>query len=223
MKDNNIQNRCVFTIDLLKGQGIPLRNGPAGFIIASITAIVPVVIAFSLYGLYQNNMIVTKFKKQDLLRLEDKTAALSDAVKMQKNLEKEKGFYKSCLSEVKGSIGKFSQWSPVLTTLTEEMPPSVILTNLSVKLVSIEKEVPKPDDPKKTIKVNVPVTRLLLKVNNQGQEDCSEEVKEFRDRLYTSSVLGQKLQGIPVFSRKSARDGGKEIVSYEIECMLKPE
>ena len=152
--------------------------------------------------------------------MEEKTDKLSDAVKLKKSLENKKVFYKTCLTEVKSSIGKFNQWSPVLTTLVEEMPSSVVLTNLTVELDSVEREVPKKDNPKKKVKINVPVTKLILKVNNQGFKDCGEEVKEFKDRLYASSVLGPRLQGI-ASSQKSERVDGKETVSYEIECMFK--
>jgi hypothetical protein len=222
VKDNAINNRIIFTIDLLKGRGIPLRSGPVRIIIALITALVPAVIAISLYSLYQHNEVVTKTKQQDMIRFRDKTADLSDAVKMKNTLESEKVLYRACLSEVRASIEKFNQWSPVLTTLAEELPDSVVLTNLAVEQDSIEKEVPKEDDPGKRIKINVPVTKLILKVNNQGQEDCREEVKEFRDRLFASSVLGPKLQDI-VPNRKTESVDGKETVSYEIECLFKTE
>jgi hypothetical protein len=222
VKDNETQNRITFTIDLLKGRGIPLKSGPCGIIIVLITALLPAVVAVSLYSMYQHNKVVTKMKRQNVLQLRDKTADLSDAVKMKNSLENEKVLCSACLSAVKTSLAKFDQWSPVLETLAQELPASVVLTNLSVKQDSIQKEVPKEDDPKKKIKISVPVTKLILKINNQGQEDCREEVKEFRDRLFASSVLGARLQNI-VPNRKTERVDGKETVSYEIECLFKPE
>ena len=74
----------------------------------------------------------------------------------------------------------------------------------------------------KKVKIDVPVTKLILLVSNQGQGDSDEEVKSFRDRLYASSVLGSKLQDI-AFSRSSEKNDGKEKVSYQIECMFKTE
>lgn len=222
MEKQDLNTEAIFTIDLLKGRGIPPKSGPAGIIIVAITVLVPAVFAIALYGLYLHNEVVMKIKQQNVIKLQDMTADLSDAVKLKKSLENEKVLYRACMSEVKASIGKFNQWSPVLTTLVEEMPSSVVLTNLSVQQDSIEKEVPKKDNPEKKIKINVPVTKLILKINNQGQEDCREDVKEFRDRLFASSVLGPRLQDI-IPNRKTEKIEGKETVSYEIDCMFKPE
>ena len=94
VKENTVKNKGMFTIDLLKGQGIPTKSGPAGITIALITAIVPAVIALSLYGLHLNNKVVTKIRQQDIQKLEAKTSELSGAVEMKKALEKEKVLYK---------------------------------------------------------------------------------------------------------------------------------
>ena len=40
--------KTVFTIDLLKGGGVPFKSGPAGVVLAVITAAVPVVVAITL-------------------------------------------------------------------------------------------------------------------------------------------------------------------------------
>jgi len=123
----------VFTIDLLNGQGVPFRNGPVDIALAVISAAVPIVIAIVIVGLYTHNKITVSQKQKEITTLAEKIDGFSDAVEQQKKLEMEKIHYGVCLSEVKSSIEKFSQWSPVLTTLVENMPNSVVLTKLEVE------------------------------------------------------------------------------------------
>ena len=216
------ENLSIFKIDLLKGEGIPPKSGPTGIVIAAVTAFIPVVIAMTLLGQHLHNKVTMKIKQQDIIRLEAKTEKLSDAVEMQKSLEKEKIFYNACLSDIKTSIGKYTQWSPILMTIVENLPASVVLSDLIVEQDSVEKDVPKKDDPSKTLPMKVLVTKLLLRVSDNGRGNCDKAVKEFRDKLSYSPVLASKLENI-VPSQKSEKDDGKDIVSYELNCLFRPE
>lgn len=222
VKKNTMKNKVFFTIDLLKGQGVPPKSGPAGVAIGAITALVPVIFVIAILGSYLNHEVLVSVKQREIVVLKEKTNKLSDAVENQRKLEQEKFQYGLCISEVNSSIDKYTQWSPVLTTLVENMPGTVVLTELSVKQDSVETEVPKPDDPTKKIKINVPVNKLSLCVSDQGQGNCDEAVRTFRDRLRSSPLLGPMLAKIDV-SHRTDNLGGKDIVFYEIHCLFKPE
>lgn len=222
MEKITTENLSIFKIDLLKGEGIPPKMGPTGIVITAVTTFVPVVIALILLGQHFHNEVVMKIKQQDIVKLEARTEKLSDAVEIQKSLEKEKIFYNACLSDIKTSIGKYTQWSPVLMTIVEDMPVSVVLTDMTVEQDSIEKSVPKKDDPSKTLPMKVLVTKLLLRVSDNGKGNCDKAVKEFRDKLSSSPVLASKIENI-VPSQKSEKDNGKDVVSYELNCLFRPE
>lgn len=223
MKQNLIKNNAMFAIDLLKGTGIPPKSEPVGFIIIAVTILVPLVFAVSLFGFYYQSKVAAKIKQQDVLKLEKSISKLSGAVEIKQNLEKQKLFYNTCLSEVKSSVRKYSQWSPVMAMLLEEMPSSVALKGLEVEHEKIKKETPKKKDKSsKTETTEMIMTKLILQITNQDQGDYLEEVKDFRNRLYSSPVFGSKLQNI-VFSRQAEQSDGKETISYQIECIFKPE
>lgn len=219
---NIIHNKVLFTIDLLKGQGIPPKSGPAGIAIAVVTAIVPVIFVLMIFGFRSHDKVMMSIQHQEVLTLEAKTDELSNAVKNQKALEMQKVHYGACISEVNASIGKYTQWSPVLTELIENMPGSVVLAELKLVQDSVEIEVPKPDNPKKKVKINVPVNKLVLSVSDQGRGNCDEVVRDFRDSLGSSDLLGPMLAKIDV-ARKTEKFENKDIVFYEISCLFKPE
>jgi hypothetical protein len=219
VKQKNIKNDDMFTIDLLKGRGIPPRTGPGGLLIIMVTAVIPVAMAILFYGLYHDSKVVTRIKQNDVLKLEADIAELAGSLKVKRDLERKKLFYNTCLSEVKSSISKFNQWSPVLAILLEEMPSSVQLKNLEVEHEKVRKNPSGIPDPLKPN--DITVTKLVLNISNREQGDYSEQVKDFRNRLYASSALGSKLENI-TFSREANQNNGIETISYKIECLFKP-
>lgn len=210
----------MFKIDLLNGQAVPLQRKPGSFAIILISAAVPVIIAIGMISFYHRTSIAASAKEQEITEYQAKIDKLSDAVELQKTLEKKKAAYNSCLSEVRSSIKRYTQWSPALTTLMENMPDSVVLTSLKVDHETVKKKVPKEDNPKKMVEIDVLVRILKLTVSGGQNSDNDEAVREFRDRIRASAFLGPKIEKIRVSQNSETRDG-KDIVSYEISCVLK--
>ena len=220
MKQKIINNNTMFSIDLLKGKGLPPKSGPVGMLLILSTALVPVFLSIVIYGLYSNNKVISRIKQQDMLQLEEDISELSGALTIKRNLERQKFFYDSCLNEVKSSIKDYKQWSPVLAILYEEMPSSILLKNLEVKHERIANNPSGVIDPFNTKQIMV--TKLIFKISNSQEGDYSEQVKDFRNKLFASSALGPKLDNI-VFSREANKNNGMETISYKIECLFKPE
>ncbi len=210
----------MFTIDLLKGQGIPLKSGPGGIAITAVTVAIPIIGAIAMFGLYLHNRIIVSVQQREIVRWEAKIDKLSGAVELHESLEKEKVVYADCLSEVKSSIDRYAQWSPVLVTLVESMPSSVVLTDLEVRQHFVKREVPQKDNPKKMIDIDVPVRTLRMIVHGRPQYNCDKAVRDFQDRLRYSDFLGPMLENITV-SQQSDTLEGREVISYEIDCVFK--
>ena len=211
----------MFRIDLLKGQGLPLKSSPGGIAIVAVTIAVPLYILIMMFGFHVNDKTYMSIREQEIGRYQSGIDKLSDAVKLHESFEKDKVLYAACLAEVKSSIGKYVQWSPVLVTLVENMPNSVMLTELDVRQDSVRRKVPKPDNPQEMIERSVPVNILHMSISGGPQYDCNKEVRDFQDRLQSSTFLGPKLENI-VVSRESETLKGQDVASYEIDCVFKP-
>ncbi len=211
----------MFQIDLLKGQGIPIKRRPWGVAIVTLTVALPIFVAMVMLGFYLGDRIVISVKKQEIIKHEKYINTLSDAVKLQKSFEDEKNSINNCLSEVSSSIGQHTQWSPILATVAENMPDAMVLTRLEVKQRSAKVKVPKKDDPKKMIDISVPARTLQMSVCGRPQANNDKAVKEFMERLRYSALLAPKLEEIRV-SQKSDTLEGQNVVSYEIDCVFKP-
>jgi Tfp pilus assembly protein PilN len=211
----------MFTVDLLKGQGLPMKNRPTGIIISAVAVAVPIIIAITMLSVYLRNKIIISVQKQEIARWETETGKFAGLVKLQESFEKDRVVYSSCLAEVKSSIGRFAQWSPVLATVVENMPDSVALTALEAKQRSIRKKIPQKDDPTKTTDVDVPVRTLRVSVCSTPQTNSDEVVRDFQARLRSSAFLSPRLENITV-SQESSKLEGQDVVIYQIDCVFKP-
>jgi len=211
----------MFTIDLLKGQNLPVRTKPQGVAIFVSTFALPALVAMLMVGFYARNEVIISVQKQNISGYETQTQRLADALKLRGSFEKEKSSVNNCLAEVAGSINRHIQWSPILVTLVENLPESVVITNLEVKRQSIKQKVAATGDSKKA-ETNVFVRTLKMRVSGEPTSYCDLEVKAFRDRLRTSNFLGPKLEDIVIASQGHDTLDGRDVVTYDIDFIFKP-
>lgn len=211
----------MFTIDLLKGRGIPVKSRPEGIAIGTVTFAVPTIIAIVVLGSYLKNTVAISIRKQEIANYETKIGELSDAVKLKESFEKEKNLISSCLSEVSTSIGRHTQWSPVLVMLVKNIPDSVVLAELQAGQHFIKKEVPAEDDPEEMVDIAVPVRTLQINLFASPGSNCDKAIRDFRDRLRFSDLLGPMLEDIKV-SQGFDTFQGRDVLSYEIDCIFQP-
>jgi len=211
----------MFTIDLLKGECIPAKSRPEGIAIGALTFSVPIIAAIAMFGLYVSNTIAMSIEKRDTAKYEKKADKLSDAVKLQKSLVKEKNAISSSLTEVASSISRHTQWSPVLVLLAKNIPDSMVLTSLKVTQRSVTRKVPNKADLKKSINISVPVRTLHMNVCGSPQFNCDKAVKVFKDSLRFSTLLGPRLETVKVAQEFDTLDG-EDVICYTIDCIFKP-
>jgi hypothetical protein len=206
----------IFRIDLLRGEGIPTKRGLRGLAIASVTFVVPVIIALVMLDGYLHNRIIMSIQKREMANYEKKIYELSDVVELYKSFEKEKDIINNCLLEVSSSIGRHTQWSPILATVVKNMPDSVALTGLEVKQYFVTRK------SAEVTNITIPVKQLQMNVRTDSRRDGDRAVRDFQERLRFSSLLGPKLEDIRVSQKADILDG-QNIVSYKIDCIFKPE
>lgn len=212
----------MFTIDLLKGEGIPARSRPEGIITIAITIIVPVAIAIAMLGIYLSNRVVINVQKREISNYDQKMAGLSDAMVMHRSYEQQKSTIKQRISETAGAINAHEQWSDILATVAHNVPESLILKRMAVEQRTAKVKIPDSQNPQNKVEKMVPARTLNLTLGGMAGEVSDQAVRNFRDRLRFSSVLGPKLEDIPVSQEVDVVDG-KEVITYEIKCILKPQ
>jgi Tfp pilus assembly protein PilN len=211
----------MFTIDLLKGRGVPAKSRPRNIAIGAAAVVAPIIIAIAMSGFYFRDKVAISIKKDAIANYKTKIAGMSDVIELQKSFDQQKKTYNNCLSEVSDNLDRHTQWSPVLVTLVKNMPESVILTSLDVKQRSTKIKVPKKDDPKTMIDAAVPLRTLQMTVVGKPQSNSDEAIRDYSERLRSSSLLGPRLENIRI-AQGVAKLKEEEVTSYQIDCIFKP-
>lgn len=213
----------MFTIDLLKGQGVPAKSRPEGIAAIVVTISVPLAVAAVMFGSFFVNKIdisVTKNKIEHMQKELD-SGIISEAVKKQIALEEETKILSGSMSEVTDAITYQTQWSPFLEAIVKNMPQSVVLKAIDVK--KDNKKIKKVKEGKKdeTIEVTVPIRILHLSLTSNQQSNFDQVVKSYRDSLLADPAVGPKLEDIKV-AQEYDKVGDKNVISYEIYLVFNP-
>ena len=80
----------MFTIDLLKGQAIPIKSKPGGIAVMAGAVAIPVVVVIILVNSYLTGSVALGVGKQQIVSYSNQTEKLTDAVAMQKSFAEEK-------------------------------------------------------------------------------------------------------------------------------------
>lgn len=210
----------MFTIDLLKGQAVPMRNRPEGIAIGVIALLVPVVAAIAMFGLYVGEGIAKVSDEREITRLDKEIAKLQDALELRKSFEQEKVAIAKSLLEVESSINRHTQWTPILVSVVKNLPKSLVLMKLQVKENSIKKEVKDKDDPEKTVEISIPVRVLQMSIKGDSKSNCDNAVKEFCDTLRNSTQVRPRPKKVEISDVDVLEES--KMVLYEIDCVFEP-
>jgi hypothetical protein len=210
----------MYTIDLLKGEGIPIPACPGGIALACLIVVIPLLLGLGLTSVYLDGQVVISIEKQQLSRLEAATGSLSAAVKRKESLEQEKAQTAGLLSDIKAALGGYTQWSQVLTALVENLSDTLVLTRLEARQDTVRRKIPAQDDPARKVDVSVPVRTLKLSVCGRQAGTALEAVQTFQEKLRSSPAISPVLDTITVSQNTAVMDS-QEAVMYELECVLK--
>jgi hypothetical protein len=213
----------MYTIDLLKGHGIPIRSRRGGLLIIIATVAVPLVIAMVMYSQYLLNNININRMEISLKDRDKKIAQMADSVQALASLEQQSVLMQDCLTDVGTAIGRNVQWSPILRLLVEKMPATTQLSKLDVSLVQISKQVPDRTDPKRMVNVPYASRTLRISLHEFSKSDSGEGVHAFINTLKSSSVLASKVEDIRIAAQEREKVQGVEVTRYDIDCVFKPQ
>ncbi len=208
----------MLAIDLLKGRGIPIKTRPVGASILAIIVAVPIVITIVTFGNYLRSGIDLRNQRRLLATLQTDIFKLTGSVRFKQNAELQIDDMNLCFVEVDDALSEQIQWSPILQALAENIPPSLILSSLSIKSELKTKTVPDRRNPTK--KVPVPTHKRILYISLYGKQmgGSDEAVLELLSDLNTSDTLGYRADNIRLVTQAS--DSRRNVMNYVIECVF---
>ena len=210
----------MLAIDLLKGQGIPLKTRPAGASLTAIIIAVPMVATIITLGNYVRGEVILRNQKRLLTTIQTEIFKLTDSVKFKQDTERQIEDMNACFVEVDEAILRQIQWSPVLQVIAENMPSSLVLSSLNIKSELKSKDVPRRNDPLKKVSVPFPKRTLYISLYGKQIRGSDEAVLEFLSALNASNVGSDRADKPRLVAQ--ATDEKKNVTNYVIEYVFMP-
>ncbi|MHC4334549.1 MAG: hypothetical protein ACYSUV_12475 [Planctomycetota bacterium] len=211
----------MFTVDLFKGEAIPAKSGPRRIVVVAVALAVPLVVAALMVGAYLSNRIDIGISRVQMAKYQADEVELAGVLNAQREFEQRKNSINSCLAEVSSAVKMRAQWSPILRSIAENIPASVVLTRLEARRENVRIKQPAKDDPAKTENVSVPVRTLKMSIRCKPDSGCDRAISDFRNTMRSSELLGARLDDINP-SQSSTTFEGEDAVAYEIDFIFKP-
>ncbi len=211
----------MFHIDLLKGQALPVKSRPVGIAIGVIGFWVPLLAFMLIAGWYLRNEVVISVQARQLESYESQIETWSAGFSRHKELMDEKRTARECLDEVATTVSRYSiQWSGIIEEVVRQMPESIVLTGLEVDQRGKRVSIPHKNNPSREVEINIPIRTLRIELYSSTSEQSDADVKDFRDRMMSSPIIGPRVENIRVSQEVDVVDDGRVSI-YQMDCIFK--
>jgi hypothetical protein len=211
----------MFTIDLLKGTGRPLKSSPSKFALSTVPFIVPAVIILIMvvHLNYCNTVLATG--RGRLEKIKTLVADYSEDIEYYKDMTGQMTSARQRLTEVSKVIDRHVQWSPYLQELVENMPDTIILKKLRLFRGSKREKMQDKENKDKVVFVECIKRTLRITVCGTSSFGSDAAAKEYLSRLQNSEAFMSEVKDLRIVTRNVAKLDGKDVPSYEIDCLFK--
>jgi len=209
----------MHTVDLLRGGGIPPKTTLIGILIAMVAALVPLCATAALLDRYFKNEVFLDIQAKELAAATQEHNSYSEAIRERADLEKKKAEIQKTLAEIVTFADRNIQWSPIFTTLAQNMPEEMIITSLEAERKNTAVIIPSQNNPETNIRLSIPKRSLVIDVAGKKNLDHDASVMMLRNGLAGSAALADKLEDV-VISHGAGAAAGEDAVSYEVVCVF---
>jgi hypothetical protein len=211
----------MISIDLLKGQGAPIKSRPGMVALLTIPFFIPIITGIFLTGWYLNGKVNLRMQVKKLTSYDVNSPELTDIEQILKDAASQRRALNNCLAEIDTNIDNHMQWSPVLMTLVQNLPEGVTFNGLAVVQEKIRQKIPQKDDPQKSIYVAKYKYTLRITADTDNTIEGGAAVQSFIQRLRQADALASKIEDIRIASNQSVNAETGDFVRYEIDCVFK--
>ena len=210
----------MFSIDLLKGKGLPEEIDPKRLILKALPILIPVLAVTLFASAHQHDRASLRTQQQLLNRNQQQLAIhTEDVAEYNKINSKIKGMQK-CLNDISKAMAYRVQVSEVLVELSQLLPENIFVYEMNLDRKSVQEKIQQPDSG--GAKQRLVVRRKLKLVLCGYDADKSDAaVQEYINTLKQSPRLTKIFTEIKPSARQQGEVEGRSAIYYEMECVLR--
>ena len=210
----------MFSIDLLKGKGLPEKIDLKRSVLKALPILIPVLAITVFASAYQHDRASLR-DQQQLLHSNQQQLGLytEDIAEYNKINSKIKGMQK-CLNDISRAMAYRVQVSEVFVELVQALPENIFVYEMKLDRNSVQEKIQQPDSGE--VKQRLVVRRklkLVLCGYDGNRSDAA--VQEYVNTLKQSPLLTEVFTEIKPSARQQGEVDGRAAIYYEIECVLR--
>jgi len=210
----------MYQINMLKGSQLPEKHWPS-ILLAGIAFVVPIALAFVISIAYFNDKAAIVTQDEKLSDYEFQLREMEDAKKRVDSVVSVIRKKTSSLSDVEEVLGRHIQWSDILTAISENLPDTLVVNKLDVMQRKVTKTVDKRYGDKKKITISIPARTLVISLYSVAVEGDDAAVRNLQRNLIEAEAFQRCVKDVVIAVREPDNIEGKEVVRYELNCILK--
>jgi len=209
----------VLKIDMLKGQGIPIKSRPGLAAMMAVSITIPIIIAMTMLGNYVRGSVLMTTQKRFLVNEKKKIENLAVVIASYEHAKEKVDNIKESFIEISDTIRQQTQWSPVLEVIAKVMPETLVLKKFETRKNQLTVKVPDKKKPSRQVTIKLPQRSLFLYLYGKTGAGNDRAVLKFLEDVRSSEILSQKIETIRIVNQNTDTDN--DIIHYDLECVFK--
>jgi hypothetical protein len=210
----------MFSIDLLKGKGLPEKVDLKKSTLKALPILIPVLAVTLFASTYQRDRALLQ-DQQQVLSINQQQLQLhrEDISEYNKMNVKIKGMEK-CLDDISKAMSYRVQVSEVFVELVQTLPENIFVYEMELDRSAAQEKIQQPDSDE--VKQQLVIRRKLdLVLCGYDADKSDAAVQEYVNALKQSPLLTEVFAEIKPPARQQGEVDGRAAIYYEIECILR--
>ena len=209
----------MFSIDLLKGKGLPQTFDVKTSVLKTVLILIPLLAITVFAASYQRDRAMLNNQQQTLKsnqqQIEQYTKDMAEYNRVNTQI---KGMEK-CLKDISKALSYRIQVSDVLVELVQSLPDSIFI--YEIKLDRNAQRIKDQQEDSAEVKQRLVVRRQMqLVVCGYDAEQSDAAVQDYVNKLEQSPLLSETFVEIKPSARQQGEVDGRPAIYYEIDCVL---
>lgn len=210
----------MFSIDLLKGKGLPEQIDLKRSVLKALPIVIPILAITAFASVFQQDKMSLRDQQSTLKNNQQQIELHAKDVAEYNTAKRHVNGMKKCLNDISRAMAFRIQISEVLVELVQSLPKEIFIYEMTLDRNSVMEKV---EDPKTgTIKPRLVVRRKMdLVICGHHSEKSDAAVQNYVNALKQSTLMTTVFSEIKPSARQQGEVDGQSAIYYEIECTLK--
>jgi Tfp pilus assembly protein PilN len=210
----------MFSIDLLKGKGLPEKVDLTKLTLKALPILIPVLAVTLFASAYQHDRASLRNQQQVLKSNQQELELYTDDIAEHNMMNSKIIGMKKCLNDISKAMSYRVQVSEVFVELVQALPENIFVYEMKLDRNSVQEKIQDPDSGQ--TKQRLVVRRKLeLVLSGYDGDQGDAAVQEYLTALKQSPLLTDVFTEIKSSARQQGEVDGRPAIYYEIECVLR--